>query len=456
MAEQEENPLSERELDVMRLVATGATNQETAHSLNISPNTVKVHLRNIYEKLGVASRTEATLVAIREGWLDVPGVGQEVPSSGSPSEGESAEEPGAETSTASSVERETGVPYVARLPPWTGTAAGALVAVLLLVIAILAWQLWEQRNVEAPITRTTDVRRWEEIKALPAPRTGAAAVPYQGRVYVIGGVSTESLRAPLDVYDDDSDEWHTAASKAFPVTDARAAVLGARIYAPGGLLATGEPLEAVEVYDPQTDTWYRVADLPWPLARYALAAFEGQLFVAGGWDGERVRDEVLAYDPDEDVWVTVGRLPEARAGMSAGVASNTIYFVGGHDAEGTPQASVWRFDPVEGTSVAADIRLPRPLEMPAVAVLGDTLYLTGEGSLWRFDQQAGHWVGLEPPEGIRLSSRSAFTALDPYLYIIGGERASEGQSAEPAVVATALRYQAVFRTFVPLAPGGVQ
>ncbi|MBA3534050.1 MAG: response regulator transcription factor, partial [Ardenticatenales bacterium] len=70
----DESPLSEREADIMSQVVTGASNREIAKFLEISPNTVKVHLRNIFEKLGVASRTEATLLVLREGWVEVEGM----------------------------------------------------------------------------------------------------------------------------------------------------------------------------------------------------------------------------------------------------------------------------------------------------------------------------------------------------------------------------------------------
>ena len=59
--------LTERETEVLRLIAQGKANKEIARSLSISEKTVKVHVSNILSKLGVQSRTQATLYAIRTG-----------------------------------------------------------------------------------------------------------------------------------------------------------------------------------------------------------------------------------------------------------------------------------------------------------------------------------------------------------------------------------------------------
>jgi LuxR family maltose regulon positive regulatory protein len=52
-------PLSERELEVLRLIAKGLTNQDVANRLFLSGHTVKAHTRNIYSKLSVHNRAQA-------------------------------------------------------------------------------------------------------------------------------------------------------------------------------------------------------------------------------------------------------------------------------------------------------------------------------------------------------------------------------------------------------------
>ncbi len=59
--------LTEREAEVLNLVANGATNREIAAALSISENTAKMHLRNILDKLHLQNRTQATAYAVRQG-----------------------------------------------------------------------------------------------------------------------------------------------------------------------------------------------------------------------------------------------------------------------------------------------------------------------------------------------------------------------------------------------------
>ncbi|TNE52319.1 MAG: response regulator transcription factor [Deltaproteobacteria bacterium] len=61
------DPLSARELDVIKLVARGMSNQEISSSLNVSERTVRNHVSTILNKLHLANRTQAALYALREG-----------------------------------------------------------------------------------------------------------------------------------------------------------------------------------------------------------------------------------------------------------------------------------------------------------------------------------------------------------------------------------------------------
>jgi ATP/maltotriose-dependent transcriptional regulator MalT len=57
------DPVSQRELEVLKLLASGASNQEIATALVLAPGTVKLHMSHILSKFGVKSRTQAILHA---------------------------------------------------------------------------------------------------------------------------------------------------------------------------------------------------------------------------------------------------------------------------------------------------------------------------------------------------------------------------------------------------------
>jgi DNA-binding NarL/FixJ family response regulator len=63
--------LTEREIEVLHLVAKGLTNKAIGQALGISDRTVQGHLANIYGKLGVSSRTEAVTEGLRQGWITI-------------------------------------------------------------------------------------------------------------------------------------------------------------------------------------------------------------------------------------------------------------------------------------------------------------------------------------------------------------------------------------------------
>jgi DNA-binding NarL/FixJ family response regulator len=63
--------MTEREMEVLRATASGQPNKTIATALAISPQTVQVHLRNIFSKLGVGSRSEAVAYAIRHGLISL-------------------------------------------------------------------------------------------------------------------------------------------------------------------------------------------------------------------------------------------------------------------------------------------------------------------------------------------------------------------------------------------------
>jgi DNA-binding NarL/FixJ family response regulator len=63
------HPFSPRELEVLMLTAQGLTNKEIAYRLGLSERTIQFHMNSIFNKTNTGSRTEATALALKMGWL---------------------------------------------------------------------------------------------------------------------------------------------------------------------------------------------------------------------------------------------------------------------------------------------------------------------------------------------------------------------------------------------------
>jgi DNA-binding CsgD family transcriptional regulator/N-acetylneuraminic acid mutarotase len=436
-------PLSEREMELLQLLATGATNQQIAQELVISVNTVKVHLRNIYTKLGVASRTEATMVAVREGWLEVPRA------DGAQAEAAAATMATAPTSPLPSPEQWMQVPLFKRV---------ALVVAMLITLAAFALPLvLEGRasdEASDPISGVFPTAppgppstRWHTRAQMPTPRTNLAVVPHEGLIYAIGGVSNDGVTGKVEVYDPEADAWSIRRTKPTPAGFVSAVEVGDRIYVPGGIDPEQQALDLLEVYDPAQDAWQRLARLPVPLGAYGLAALDDQIYLFGGLSGQEYLASVYRYDPEDDRWEALEPMEVARGFLSAATVGDRIYVAGGYD-------DVDEFDRLDAYDPATgDWAALQPMALPrgglALVTVRDQLYAIGGGLdrrlafNERYDSSLDAWSTIETPvKGQWQGLGAAFVGSN--IYAIGGW--SDGNLSVNEA------YQALFQSLVPLAP----
>lgn len=321
--------LTEREKEILQLVATGITNREIAHQLFISTNTVKVHLRNVYTKLGAESRTEATMIAVREGWVTVEG-GEELLIDGTTE----AFLPALE------IVPEPPLPVLKRI--------ALLVALLLVVIGmVVTWPRTRPQAGAEPgfpldplepqpvVTRVADDTEspWRELAQMPTRRANLALAAVEDRILAVGGETPEGITAAVESYDPEDDLWTRGSDKPTPVTYISAAVIGSEVYVPGGCNGEGAPMRMVEVYDVRADSWREVSPLPEPRCAYALAMLDEKLYLFGGWSGERYVDTVYVYDRQADTWTEAPPMDTARGFAAASPLADRLYVVGGYDGE---------------------------------------------------------------------------------------------------------------------------
>lgn len=427
----ENNNLSEREIETLKLVAQGMSNKQIASSLFISINTVKVHLRNIFEKINVESRTEATLYAIEHGII--PYVGPEfVP--------------------APVVE-----PEISPTRKWFRQYWWLGIPVAFVIIVGLALLLSNSPLFRSPtptpsfVQGVATIQRWTELAPMSVGRASLAVAAYDNAIYAIGGDTAEGVTDLVECYDPQSDSWRTLKSKTTPVSSVSAAVIGGEIYVPGGKQADGSATSVLEVYDPQQDRWEEKAPLPIPVFGYALASFEGQMYLFGGTDGSRYLDTVYIYDPQQDEWQPGSLIPTARAFAGAAEAGGKIYVIGGWDGEkavGVNEVYVPDRDQSGAKAWSAEASLPEPQYAFGMQGIGEIIFLVGKSTteqytLLQFLPQNGVWTFFYEKPPLMIGKSLAVATQQGFLYLLGGL----DETGIP--VSTHLRYQAVYTIVIP-------
>jgi DNA-binding CsgD family transcriptional regulator len=428
--------LSDREIEILELVATGKSNKEIARELHISTNTVKVHVRNIFGKLEVTSRTEASMVAMRSGLIEAGTAEQPVAAPAAAAAPDAAPpQPGPNTQT------------------WI--LAGILVSVSLLMV--IAYRLFSPAP-EAAATAAPEAfaieSQWQEAPNLPDPRTRAAAVAFENKVLVIGGLVEGTPTAGTASLDPATGEWTPLAPKPTAVSEILAAVVGGLVYVPGGRLASGEPVAGLEIYSPRLDRWETGPDLPTPVSAYALTAHEGKLYLFGGDGGNGLSDRAFSFDPDSGLWTELTPLPAALGDAGAAAVGGRIYVIGGFDGETAADTTFVYSPALEGTASPWETAAAMPEGRYGMALvsIADKIHLIGGlggeddfFSQMDFVPQTDLWQVLENPLAGEWSYPAA-AALGTQIFVLGGEL--NGSPTDRS-----LAYQVLFVVVIPMVPG---
>ena len=396
--------LSERELQILLLVAQGLSNRQIAGQLDISDNTVKVHVRNIFVKINVASRTEASLYAVRHGLLIVEN--QPV-----------APAPIVEPPPPLMVPVDSVRP--APVPRWGWLVAAGIV--VLIGGGGLVW--WTTQTPVAPVIRqqSSAPTRWARLPALPNPQPEQQLVVYAGQLYAFTG----NHGAQWLQFDGATRTWIALPDLPFVVPT------GAKVWADGaGLWVVGSD-DGRGVWRWDGQKWQVQPAIPatWEVA--AVVRVDGALLVLGqisataGLSAWTLSPQSQSWQPGIDF---AHEVPDVQLVILEGV----VYLFG-------DGAHVWRLDAAAQRWVA-DSDLPFVWSRGAVTtVLGSILVIdAATPALWAY----------VPGQGV------VSKQIVPTQIALGRQVVTwQAQLIMPNLDGTVINaYQAVYQTFVPVMP----
>ncbi len=433
--------LSPRETDVLHEMVAGGSNKEIASALSISPNTVKVHVRNIFTKMGATSRTEAVTLGLQQGLIDGVELVEEetVPETPEPEQVAEAVEGTVEQFELSADSTPTIEPVNTQSPTVIAPTKRHFrpifllfpLLLILIVGGVFAYQQLTQPEIEPFTEIALEERGWWLAHPLDVPRAGMATVGDGLNIYRIGGEcdpaqcdSADGIDGSTATFDSRDQTWYTLADKPTPVTDAAAAIVAGQIYVVGGRAANGATAN-VEVYSPAGDVWRSAASLPVPLIG-AVAVSDGKvLYVVGGENLRGVTNGFQVYNPIDDSWRPLPPPATSRSYAAGAILGDSLYFVGGR-SESAELDSCERFNLMSEVWESCPPLLQARAGAQALTIF-DKLYVLGGGfeseitSGELFDASTDNWSVVNVP--INSSwTRLGLANIETRIYLVGGER----------------------------------
>ncbi len=469
MSEEETKPLlSKREIEVLEIAASGASNQKIAEKLFISTNTVRKHLSNISKKLDVQSRTEAVSHGIQLGWIRAPGSAVPIPERKTSPESTSSEIPTDDkfTVAVNSTSESSVQPIFMPIPSlalWQKIyfllAFGIALFVLStpLIKATIEAEARRPPDFEGDIsaiptnTPTSSAREdtsWEIVTEMATGKSRLATVAYENKLYLIGGQDESGITAQVAIFDPKTETWQQGQDKPTPAIDIQGLVLDDKAYIPGGC-TLDEVSNRLEIYHPITDTWTSGTNLPEALCAYAAVVYRKQIYVIGGWDGKDYVNSFYVYHTKEDRWSILEQAYPINLGYAgAVVVGEKLYVVGGYDGKDEfAQTTIydfqrqdWQWGP---TLTVARGGL-------GLVAIGDTLYAMGGGWIGndltssgeRLTLSIGIWEPIEPAP-IGQWRNFGLSKIENIIFIVGGET-GENQ------LKNIMTYHPTFKVYMPL------